>query len=750
MKKLLLILVFGLFLVNLGCGGSSNGGSGTTAVTITLGNANSSSAAGAVTAQQASQLPPGVATVRITVSADDIRPSIVKTVDVTGLSSVTVTIDVPNGPSRLILIEAMDSSGNVLFRGEEAVNLDGTPLAITMDMESTSTTTCDLFVNVDTGTDRSNNCTDAANPCKTITYALTQTAGNEEICVAGGTYNTASGESFPLTLKRGATLNCEGANHSTLINGSGSRQNTIEGAAGATIRDCTILVDSGTVSTTTGVDDKDNVIIVDDCIITPAARTDTNNGILLSADSTVRNSTISEFRNGGSGGGIGISVSRGNPTISNNTLSRNTDGIFSISGDPGISNNTITANTSAGIIISSGSPSITGNTVSSNLFEGIIVAGGTPSITNNNTITSNATGILVSAGNPTINNNTLTCNTGVDLQNLVPNVDARNNRWDRVPPDRISGTCLNAGEDVCSPNADSIDTTGAELAPARCDAGPVSVGLNVSGAGRDRFNNGLDNNCRNINSPCRTLTQALSQTSGSEEIRVAGGNYSIDAGETFPLTLKPGTTLNCQGGTIDGSGSSSDTIIGATGAMISGCTIIVSSTTTNTPTVGINNNGNSITVTTCSISPAGKSGGNIGISVQSNAVVTDSIINNFTRRVQCPANEDAACVIIGGIGITVNGSPTLSGNKITGNDTGIEITGGNPIINNNNTLSCNSVTDLLNNTDNDIEAKNNLWDNQPPVEACAEGGDVCNTGEGSIITDPSTRTTLPCSFAGEG
>ncbi|RJR17424.1 MAG: DUF1565 domain-containing protein [Nitrospiraceae bacterium] len=439
MKKAILLVVFMICVMNISCGSSGSSdssSSGSTAVTIRLGSSGQSSA-GVSGAVSSSAIPSGVTKIRVTVSAADMT-TIIKEVSVAGQGSVTITIDIPNGPNRLILVEALDTSGNVLYSGQSVVNLGGEALQLTIVMVSSST--CDLYVDTE-GTDESD-CTDSSNPCLKITYAIAQAGNNMTICVGSGLYDINEGQDFPLNLLPGMTLRCTGDDRTTIISSrmfEGNSPDTIIGAAGATVEGCTIRTGDGS----TAISDNDAVITVDNCAIEGSGAD--NTGISLTADSTVRNSTVSNFQQG-EGGGYGIYVSGGSPVISGNILRNNYYGIYIESGAPSISGNTI------------------GGLFTDNSF-GIYVASGTAAVTGN-TITYNGEGVRIGSGDPVINSNTLSCNTGVDLYNFRSEgtIDARNNLWDAVPPVSVA-ECSGVGEDICT-SGGAVDSTGATQAPA--------------------------------------------------------------------------------------------------------------------------------------------------------------------------------------------------------------------------------------------------------------------------------------------
>jgi hypothetical protein len=418
-EKTILFIVLALFMINASCGsrgGSDSSSSGSTAVTIRLGQTGPSanSIAGAL---NSSAVPTGITSIRVTVSASDMV-TIIKEVSVAGQSSVTITLDIPNGPNRRILVEALSASGSVLYSGESVVNLGGEPLQLTIVMSPA----CSLYVGP-AGADGSG-CTDVNNPCRTITYALAQTDADLTICVAAGTYNIAGGEDFPLALKAGISLRCMGENHTTIIDNTGevSSPDTIIGAAGASIEGCTVRTGDNSVA----ISDNGTAITVNDCSILGVGievGAFDSTGIDLTADSTVSNSTITNFLQG-EGGGEGILVSGGNPTITGTSITGNDFGVQVVGGNPTIAGN-----------------SITGNDV------GVQVVGGAPVVSGNNT---------------------LSCNTFTDLENNTSNetmIDATNNMWDNDPPFEGCAT----GADICdSGDGAGINFVGYSLAPSPC------------------------------------------------------------------------------------------------------------------------------------------------------------------------------------------------------------------------------------------------------------------------------------------
>ena len=126
-------LILTLLLIQAGCGGgggSSNSGSYTTRVEIVLGGTRSASHE---IHPESSSIPASVATIRFTISAPDIA-TIERVVSVAGKTTISENFDVPVGPNRRFLVEALDSSGNVLFQGEVFANVGGVPVSLTINM----------------------------------------------------------------------------------------------------------------------------------------------------------------------------------------------------------------------------------------------------------------------------------------------------------------------------------------------------------------------------------------------------------------------------------------------------------------------------------------------------------------------------------------------------------------------------------------------------------------------------------------
>lgn len=121
-----------------GCSGSAVTGGGTTAVTVTVGGVPSSTAPASASSRGiprplGAAIPSTVSAIRFTISGAAID-NIVETVPVAGGAPLTVTLQVPSGPGRTILVEALDDAGIPHFRGTTTIDATGVPLSVTIGM----------------------------------------------------------------------------------------------------------------------------------------------------------------------------------------------------------------------------------------------------------------------------------------------------------------------------------------------------------------------------------------------------------------------------------------------------------------------------------------------------------------------------------------------------------------------------------------------------------------------------------------
>jgi hypothetical protein len=273
------------------------------------------------------------------------------------------------------------------------------------------------------------------------------------------------------------------------------------------------------------------------------------------------------------------------------------------------------------------------------------------------------------------------------------------------------------------------------------DFGRIGLFVNVN-TGSDT---GSVNDCRNENNPCKTITHALTQTTGNEFIHVFAGTYN-NTNETFPLQLKPGTTLNCEGANhttvidADAGDPYQDAIHGAAGAKIMGCRVISDDDET-----AIDDQGSQITVDNCMLQGGGSPyDGNVGLYLMANSTVTNSDIRGFDGG----ANGEGPGIYID------DASPTITGSTITQNDVGVSVNGTSLPLINGNSIFCNNDVDLKNDTLSAINVQNNSWDNNPPVIItdtwCDQSGeDICNMG--GALANYTGNSVAPgaCSASGK-
>jgi hypothetical protein len=154
------LLILSLLMSCGGGGGGSSSGSNTSLVTITVGNSvtaatlkienNTFFARTKIFLKDLlrpdtaiAAIPSNVYKIAFTISASDIT-TITREVILSGQTTVTETFSVPNGNDRYFLLEAMDSSGTVQYKGSTYADLTGTP--VTLDIAMTATDTVAPYV----------------------------------------------------------------------------------------------------------------------------------------------------------------------------------------------------------------------------------------------------------------------------------------------------------------------------------------------------------------------------------------------------------------------------------------------------------------------------------------------------------------------------------------------------------------------------------------------------------------------------
>ncbi len=496
-----------------------------------------------------------------------------------------------------------------------------------------------------TGND-ANDCLSAGNACLTINGAIGKTSAGDTVNIAAGTYTESFGTSMT-----DITLNGADKNTTTLVGG------IILNGTGNTIQNITINANGGIF----GLDIRSaGGITVNNTIITgySAAPGSVSAGIEIyrgASNITITNNRISGGEYGihmGNAGGGDPSVS--NITIRNNTIFNNTvNGIY-FDTDPAsnisIINNTLSSNTSDGISINFSANNFSNSAIRNNIIAnngryGINFSnGGTPTnldLSYNN-IFGNTLGNYFGITVPTTDisvNPLFTNSAGNDytLQSGSPSIDA-GNFTDSYSNEPLPNGCrINQGAEG---NTSSATTAALAICTFYVDAT----------AGND------SNACTAIGTgACKTITQALSRASGGSNvtITVAAGTYST---ETFPLSLRSGTTL-------EGAGASS-TIVEIPESALTGLSLGAVATSLNLTGFTLNS-----------------SSANTNVIEFTNASSGISITQNIIRGV-CQ----------NGISFTPT-SGTISNNIIRNCTTGITLSGASVVTIKNNTLY-NNTTEL--------------------------------------------------------
>lgn len=170
MKKIVSYLtIICLLLVTFSCGGGGKSSQGTSPVTISASFKSFATLSNAALRAAASAL---LTSVRYTVSGSGMD-TMTDTVPVTG-NLVEFTLEVPNGSRRHFLVEAMDASGNVLYRGETYADLNGAPVTITITLVPIGATSNDCLSAVNQG-----KVIEAKDLCVSAAYTYGTTKSNE-------------------------------------------------------------------------------------------------------------------------------------------------------------------------------------------------------------------------------------------------------------------------------------------------------------------------------------------------------------------------------------------------------------------------------------------------------------------------------------------------------------------------------------------------------------------------------------------
>ncbi|AUS99331.1 hypothetical protein CLI64_02370 [Nostoc sp. CENA543] len=221
-----------------------------------------------------------------------------------------------------------------------------------------------IYVNPATGADTAGAGNTANTPYKTITYALNQAQAGTIIQLAPGTYDSQSGEQFPLTLKPGVTLRGDEASKGQGI----------------------VITGGGFYTSRT------------------FARQDVT--ILATENTTVAGLTVTNPNQRGTG----VWVESTNPIIKNNTFTKSVrDGVFVTgTGNPKIESNIFVQNTGNGVSVAKAAQ----GEIRNNLFQdtgfGIAIGGTSTPLVVENQIVQNQDGLFISeSAKPILRNNVI-------------------------------------------------------------------------------------------------------------------------------------------------------------------------------------------------------------------------------------------------------------------------------------------------------------------------------------------------------
>ena len=241
-----------------------------------------------------------------------------------------------------------------------------------------------IYVNPVTGTNTAEAGTSAISPYKTITFALSQTKPGTTIQLAPGNYNS---ESFPILLKPGITLRGD------------------ESSKGKTV----VIDGGGTYISRTFA--KQNITILAD------------------QDTTIAGITVTNTNQRGTG----VWVESTNPTIKNNTFTKNfREGVFVTgTGNPQVENNQFVQNTANGISLTKSSQGEIRNNLFQNNGFGLAIGDTSTAVVTENQIVQNKDGMVISeSAKPLVRKNVIQNNIRdgiVLILNAAPDLGTNDN-----------------------------------------------------------------------------------------------------------------------------------------------------------------------------------------------------------------------------------------------------------------------------------------------------------------------------------
>jgi parallel beta-helix repeat protein len=339
-----------------------------------------------------------------------------------------------------------------------------------------------LYVDVNAGSDNAA-CGSSGSPCKTITYALSKSAGNQTIRVAKGTYNAASGETFPLQLKAGTSLIGEGywwkgvkVIKETFIEGTTP---TILGANNANVVSCYVKPTAWGTSAA-AIDDDGHEMTVFHCTV-DGILDGRLQGVYFDGGSSLIDSRVENFA--GPGGrsiavwGAGGAVIRGNTVVNcSHGIALNAsdsevsgcvvenieaDGISAGKVDSVTTGVSIFRNHVADVgidgvaIVNCDQVKITYNSVSGAAGYGISIWNRDEpthlvDVFSNSVAGGNSSAVYILDGQARVNDNAFVCNVAGAFVRSDQVIDLRWNEWDHSPP------TVNSGRSAVDPGCDGF------------------------------------------------------------------------------------------------------------------------------------------------------------------------------------------------------------------------------------------------------------------------------------------------------
>jgi hypothetical protein len=442
------------------------------------------------------------------------------------------------------------------------------------------------FVNCDTGVNTTEGAygTSEAFPWKNITYAATMSAISDTIYVAAGTYNTATGESFPITITGRYFISA----NTLLATIDAGSANALTLGAGATLEGFTVKsTTTDKVINITGA----NANVVNNNLTTSYSVTSGDDIYIQDAGdySTIQGNAVDSRRSNS----LYFTTGADFPTISSNTLINTQSyqagiNINAFTTRVSIEGNTITADKGVYFAGTCSNLNVRNNTVigfstdTSSIF-GIYVRGAGSIISNevrsyrtgdysnwgairvydgtvtvkNNTLVRNLVGIN-NGGTATITNNIVSAGPGpgisepgsVGIRNTGTTTSNYNQLYNNEQ--NYMGTVLDKTQDLTtcprfvnigshdyrlfsdSPCVNSADDGGNRGRYGSVEATSGILAASYVSVSGDNNNTGTDEA-----NAWRTVTRAISSTEST--INVLAGTYT--AGEVYPLTMSIGQYL---------------------------------------------------------------------------------------------------------------------------------------------------------------------------------------------------------------